>query len=88
MAKKTTKEGLDFSKNMKTVLMKFDLKALLKWMYKYRRDLYVQMLKVDEKVQMATMCKMICNRTDMLDTEACKKARKWLSDNNMGGRIF
>ena len=81
-------EGLDYSKSIKKVLNKFDLKALLKWMRKYRVDLYAQMIKYDEKIQTATMCKMICNRTDMLETEAHKKARKWLKENNMGGLLF
>lgn len=81
-------EGLDYSQSMKKVLIKFDLKALLKWMRKYRVDLYAQMIKYDVKIQTATMCRMICNRTDMMETEAYIKARKWLKDNNMGGLLF
>ena len=81
-------EGLDYRKSMRKVLLKFDLKALLKWMRKYRVDLYARMLKYDEKIQTATMCRMICNRTDMFETEAYKKAKKWLSENHMGGLFF
>ena len=81
-------KGLDFSKNMKDVLIKFDLKALKRWMKKYRIDLYNVLIKADEKLQMATMCKMICNRTDMLNTEAHKKAVIWLKENNMRGQLF
>lgn len=88
MAKRQKIEGLDFKRSMRKILLKFDLKALLKWMQKYRIDLYNQMLKVNEEVQMATMCKMICNRTDMLNTEAHKKAREWLKDHNMRGQIW
>ena len=88
MAKKENCEGLDYTKSMKDVLIKFDLKALLRWMKKYRRDLHIQMLRATETVQMATMCKMICNRTDMLNTEAHKKAREWLREHNMRGQIF
>lgn len=57
-------------------------------MKKYRIDLYGQFLKTNEIVQMATMCKMICNRTDMLNTEAHKKAVQWLKEHNMKGRLF
>ena len=81
-------EGLDYGKSMRKVLLKFDLKALMKWMKKYRVDLYAEMLKHDEKIQFATMCKMICNRNDMLESDAHKKARKWLKENNMGGLFF
>ena len=88
MAKKEKIKGLDFSKNMKDVLVEFDLKALKKWMKKYRIDLYNVLIKADEKLQMATMCRMIINRNDMLATEAYKKARLWLKDNHMGGQIF
>ena len=88
MAKKEKIKGLVFSKNMKDVLVEFDLKALKKWMKKYRIDLYNVLIKADEKLQMATMCRMIINRNDMLATEAYKKARLWLKDNHMGGQIF
>ena len=88
MAKNKKIKGLDYTKSMKDVLEKFDLDALKKWMKKYRIDLYGQFLKADEIVQMATMCKMICNRTDMLNSEAHKKAVKWLKDHNMRGQIF
>lgn len=88
MAKKQQSEGLDYTKSMKDVLLKFDLKTLKKWMKKYRSDLYASFMKANETVQMATMCKMICNRTDMLATEAHKKAVKWLHEHNMSGRIF
>ena len=88
MAKKEKNKGLDFSKNMKDVLIEFDLKALKRWMKKYRIDLYNVLIKADEKLQMATMCRMIINRNDMLATEAYKKARLWLKENNMRGGIF
>ena len=88
MSKKVQKEGLDYTKSMKNVLEKFDLRLLMKWMKKYRVDLYAEMLKHDQKIQTATMCKMICNRTDMMETDAYKKARNWLKENNMGGLFF
>ena len=88
MAKKQQIEGLDYTKSMKDVLLKFDLKALKKWMKKYRTDLYASFMKANEIVQMATMCKMICNRNDMLATDAHKKACQWLKEHNMRGQIF
>ena len=88
MAEKIKIEGLDYSKNMRDVLLKFDLKALKKWMKKYRIDLYDELTKHDELVQMSTMCRMIINRTDMLDTEARKKAGRWLREHNTRGRMF
>ena len=75
MAKKEKIKGLDFSKNMKDVLVEFDLKALKRWMKKYRIDLYNVLIKADEKLQMATMCRMIINRNDMLATEASQNLK-------------
>ena len=88
MAKTQKIKGLDFTKDMKDALLKFDLKFLLKWMKKYRIDLYDQMVKRDELVQMSTMCHLICNRTDMFNTEARKKAVRWLNAHNTRGGIF
>lgn len=88
MAKKQKIKGLDYTKSMKEVLEKFDLDALKKWMKKYRIDLYSRFPRANEIVQMATMCKMICYRTDMLNSEAHKKAVKWLKEHNMRGQIF
>lgn len=88
MARKTKIKGLDYSQNMRDVLVEFDLKALKKWMKKYRIDLYNQFIKSNETIQMATMCKIIINRSDMLATDACKKARVWLREHNMRGMLF
>lgn len=88
MAKKTTKKVLTYEQSMKEALMKFDLKAFKKWVEKYNKPLWKQFSQANETVQMATMCKCICNRTDMLRTEANKKACQWLKEHNMRGQIF
>lgn len=89
MAKKDQKKALNYQEAMKEALMKFDLKAFKKWAEKYNKPLWKkQFSKASERVQMATMCKCICNRTDMLATEAHKKAVKWLKENNMRGGLF
>ena len=73
--------------SMKEALSTFDLKKLKKWMKKSQPLLYKQFERAGEIVQMATMCKMICNRTDMFDTDAHKKAVQWLKEHNMKGEI-
>jgi len=85
---KLNKKSSQYMKSMKRALEDFDLSALLKWLQKYNPPLYSSFSKSNKTVQMATMCKMICNRTDMLNTEAHKKAVKWLSEHNMSGRMF
>ena len=74
--------------SMKDALEKFDLKVFLKWVEKNVPLLYKEILEKPAEVQMATMCKLICNRTDMLDTKAYKKASKWLVQHNMQRRFF
>lgn len=69
-------------------LRSFDLKILRKWMEQYNKPLYKQFAKANEEVQMATMCKMIYNRTDLLSHECHKKAVQWLKEHNMRGRLF
>ena len=88
MAKKDNKTAQVYQNSMKQALEKFDLKTLKRWMQKYNFPLWQSFRKASDIVQMATMCKMICNRTDMLNTEAHKKAVKWLSEHNMSGRLF
>ena len=88
MAKKDQKKALSFQKSMREALLKFDLKAYKKWLEKYNKPLLKQFSRANSTVQMATMCKSIINRTDMLNTEACEKARKWLKEHNMKGQIF
>lgn len=83
MARKAT-----YYASMKEALEAFDLKAFKKWMSKYNRPLYTSFKGAPEDVQMGTMCKMICNRTDMLNSEAHKKAVKWLKEHDMKGRLF
>ena len=69
-------------------LRSFDLKILRRWLEQYNKPLYKQFVKENEEVQMATMCKMICNRTDLLSHECHKKAVQWLKEHNMRGRLF
>ena len=59
-----------------------------KWMQKYNSPLWRSFKNASDIVQMATLCKMICNRTDMLNTEAHKKAVQWLKEHNMKGSLF
>ena len=82
------KEQEKFYASMREVLETFDLKKFKSWMKKNQPMLWKQFKKASETVQMATMCKMICNRTDMLSTEAHKKAVTWLKENNMRGQLF
>lgn len=85
---KLNKKSSQYMKSMKKALEDFDLSALLKWTQKYNPPLYSSFSKFNKEVQMATMCKMICNRTDMLNSEAHKKAVQWLKEHNMKGRLF
>ena len=82
------KEGLTRDQMLRKALEKFDLNAFKAWMKRFEKGLYNSFIKSNNEVQMGTMCKCICNRHDMLATDACKKARKWLADHNMRGGIF
>ena len=88
MAEKRPKKIKEIQATMKDALMTFDLKKFKAWLQKYNKPLWKTFSKSNEKVQMMTMCKMICNRTDLLGTEAHKKATKWLAENNTKGGIF
>lgn len=85
---KLVKKASQYMKSMKEALENFDLKALLKWLQKYNPPQYRSFSKQSTEIQTATMCKMICNRTDLLNTDAHKKAVKWLKEHNMKGRLF
>ena len=74
--------------SMKEALEKFDLKALKSWMRANNNPIYQDFKLKPEEVQMGIMCNMICNRTDMLNSEAYKKALKWLTEHNMRGMLF
>ena len=87
MKKKTTRMSA-YSKTLGEALQDFDLKKFKAWMKKRNPLLWRTFKDSAEEVQMGTMCKCICNRTDLLNTEACQKARKWLAEHNMKGRIF
>lgn len=84
MAKKTKKEDL----SIRNVLGTFDLKKFESWLFKEKPLIWRIFHKANEEVKMGTMCKMICDRTDMLSTEAHKKAVKWLKDHNMKGKLW
>jgi len=85
---KTKKVYKKYTNSLKEALEIFDLKALIAWVKKYNKPMYESFSKAPEEVQMATMCRMIWNRTDMLNTEAHKKACKWLQEHDMKGRIW
>ena len=88
MAKKDQKSVRKFQLTLKEALVKFDLNAFKRWMQTYNKPLWRTFSKQNETVQMATMCKHICNRTDLLGTEVHKKARVWLREHNMKGQII
>ena len=77
-----------YVKSLGDVLKEFDLKKFKSWTQKNKPLLWKTFKDADETVQMATMCKCICNRTDLLATEAHKKAVRWLTEHNMSGRMF
>lgn len=76
--------------SMREALVTFNLKKLKAWMQKYNKALLKSFEEQSEEVQMATMCKMICNRTDLLGSDVHHKAIKWLKDHNykIKGRLF
>ena len=82
------REGLTRDQMLKKALEKFDLNAFKAWIKRFEKGLWNSFQKSNEEVQIGTMCKCICNRTDMLATKACKKARKWLAEHNMKGKIY
>ena len=85
MSKTTLKQ---YVPSLGDALKTFDIKVLKKWMKNNNPALFQSFKKASELVQMASMCKMICNRTDLLGTEAHKKATEWLKEHNMKGEIF
>lgn len=88
MPKKNNKKLKEYVSSMKDALETFDLDKLREWLKAHRPDLYSSFVNSSETVQMATMCKMICNRTDMLGTDVHRKALSWLANHNMSGRMF
>lgn len=74
--------------SMKEALETFNLKIFKIWCKKYEPLLWKDFEDFNAEVQKAIIAKMICNRTDMLGTEAHKKAVQWLKDHNMKGRVF
>ena len=72
----------------RSALEKFNLTAFKKWLFRHNFSLYQRFLKFDKRTQMGIMCKAICDRTDMLNIEAHKKAVEWLKNNNMKGMLF
>ena len=88
MARKQNKKGLSRDELLRKALEKFELEEFKKWMKKFDFPLWKSFQLQDEITQMATMCKVICNRYDMLGTEAHKKAIRWLKEHDMKGRLF
>ena len=88
MAKKDQKKAMTMQESMREALSKFDLKTFKKWVEKYNPPLWKSFKEQSEECQMMTMCRQICNRTDMFNTPAHIKATKWLSQHNTKGRMF
>lgn len=83
------KPGLSkLSATLGEALRTFDLKVLRRWLEQHNKPLHKQFIKSNEEVQMGTMCKMICDRTDLLSHECHRKAVQWLKAHNMRGRLF
>lgn len=86
--KKELKRVVSELQAQRSYLEKFDLNAFKKYLKKYRFPLWLTFKNLSEYDQMAVMCKQICSRTDMLNTDAYKKSVEWLKTHNMGGRIM
>lgn len=84
MPKKKTKTAA----NIKEALSSFDLKSFKKWIERHNPPLFKSFSKMEEETQMGSMCKMICDRKDLLGTDCHKKAVQWLKEHNMRGRLF
>ena len=72
----------------RSALEKFELNAFRKWLLRHNFALWQRFIKFDKQTQTGIMCKAICDRKDMLNTEAHKKAVQWLKEHNMKGRLF
>ena len=88
MAKKQKNSAVAELQSERSALEKFDVTAFKKWLSKHNFALWQRYIKFDKDTQIAIMCKAICDRTDMLNTEAHKKAVQWLRDHNTKGRLF
>lgn len=89
MAKKESKKALTKDEQLKEALKAFDLKAFIRWVKKFQTlTFYMSFTKATEEVQMATMCKCICNRTDMMMSPAHRKAVKWLQEHKKSTRLI
>ena len=86
------RKAISISKRSATLaeaLRTFDLKIVKNWLKDYDKPLYKQFLKSSEEVQMATMCRMICTRTDLISHECHTKALQWFKEHHyMNGRMF
>lgn len=74
--------------SIKDALATFDLRIFKNWVKKNDPLLWRDFEDYNATVQKAIMAKMICNRTDLLGTEAHKKAVRYLRDHDMKGRMF
>jgi len=86
--KKKTYDPIVELQSERSALEKFDLTAFKKWLLNHNFSLYQRFVKFGKETQMGIMCKAICDRTDMLNTPAHKKAVQWLKENNMRGKLF
>lgn len=85
MAKKEKKVPQKFGEVLKT----FDLKVFQSWKKKYDPVGWEYLRTLTPETQMLIMCKLICSRTDMLATDAHRKAILWLKEHKMNdGRLF
>lgn len=72
----------------KEALQSFDVDVYAKWLNKYNKPMYKSYMTQNKATRIMCMCKRICDRTDMFNTEAHKKAVKWLKEHNTKGKIF
>lgn len=86
--KTINKKGLSKDEQLRQALAKFDLRAFERWMKKFNPTWYKTFSSFSEDVRMATMCRQITKRYDMLATEANRKAARWMADHRMNARMF
>lgn len=86
--KTINKKGLSKDEQLRQALAKFDLKAFERWMKKFCPTWYKVFSSLEEDVRMATMCRQITRRSDMLATEANTKAIRWMAKHGEKGAMM
>lgn len=88
MAQKKKKTVTKKPANLKDVLLDFDIEGFKVWYKANRKFAWKGFESMPEEYQIATMCRVITNRTDMISTSAYRKAVEWLKDHKMNTGII